>query len=749
MNRYRFSLKGAVQGIGFRPTVARLARDLQLSGWVCNADGRVLIEVQGEQAEQFLDRLMAGLPSLARIDSLEQARRPLETENAFEIRESLRQDNSRSLSIVPDQSICQSCLTELFDPESRYYLYPFLNCTQCGPRLSIVRQLPYDRPSTAMAEFPLCPACQQIYSDPADRRYHAQPTACPACGPTLSHSLDQIATALQQGQIVAIKAVGGYQLLANAFARTAVQRLRQIKMRPSKAFALMGLNLASLNPWVKCSAAAERALTSPARPIVILPMLSVDQDWQADIAPGLNQLGVMLPSSPLYYLLFHALAQPGSNPDWLSAAHENLLVITSANVAGEPMIIDDEAALNQLAGQVDLVVTANRPIVNRLDDSVLRLVDEASLFLRRARGYVPNPIPLSTSMPPVLALGAQQKVSLCLIAGQQAWVSQPLGSLSSPAQIDSFHQTLDYWLQLTGIQPQAVACDRHPDFYSSRFAYQLGMPVMPVQHHHAHLAAVMAEHHLTEPVIGLALDGYGYGDHGQAWGGEIFYLEADECRHLASLSPITLVGGEQAVRQPWRLAVAVLHQLGYYAHIAQRFSHRPELPALLKLLDSQENLPKTSSMGRWFDAVAALLGLGDLSQYEAQAPQRLEALVGSLPQQVHIDACLTAGELNLYPLVPRLLAVPPRDAAAYFHAAIIAALAQWAIDHARHQQVDQVVLGGGCFLNSILTAGLTHRLSCAGIRVYRSIQLPPHDGGLSFGQAWVAGQRIKRGAGCV
>ena len=760
IGRLAIRIRGQVQGVGFRPFVYRLAHDLRLGGWVRNDAAGVAIEAQGPATalERFLTALRQP-PPLARIDELRTTVLPARVgQEGFLIHAS--HAGSALAEITPDTAVCTACLAELFDPADRRYRYPFINCTHCGPRYTITRCVPYDRPNTSMAGFPLCPDCAREYRDPADRRFHAQPVACPVCGPRLSlreadghpvSATDVIATTLEwlrNGAIVALKGLGGFHLACDAHNAATVARLRRRKQREAKPFAVMAANLVSLTPWVECNEHERRLLEAPERPIVLLRQRAGVTAALAGVAPGMDRFGVMLPYTPLHYLLFHEAAGRPDGDGWLAQPWPLLLVMTSANPAGEPLVIDDEEAFARLAGIADGFLTHDRAIVARCDDSVRFWRPSGAAFVRRARGEVPRRIALPAAGPPVLACGGWLKNTICLTRDAQAYLSPHIGDLDNAAACHALEEMVERLLETLRIAPERVACDRHPDFYSSRFAVafaaERSLPCVTVQHHHAHIAAVAAEHGLRRPVMGLALDGVGLGDDGGHWGGELLWVDGASYRRLGSLRPLPLPGGDRAAREPWRMAAAVLHMLGRGEEIARRFPG-PLAEPVRHLLEQgdERHRPLTSSAGRLFDAAAALLGVRRVSAYEGQAAMELEALAANhgpaepLADGYHWTA---DGQLDLLPLLAWLAdqaAVSPLGAAR-FHATLALALADWVTRTARQEAVTDVALGGGCFLNRLLSVQIRSLLERNGLRVYEASQAPPNDGGLSLGQAWAA-----------
>ncbi len=750
--RRTIQISGQVQGVGFRPFVYRLAVAHRLSGFVRNDGAGVTIEIQGAPAalDDFLHALRQP-PPLARIDALGiRELTPHQMEPAFVIAASGA--GAISADITPDTAVCGDCLAELFDPGNRRYRYPFANCTNCGPRYTITTALPYDRPNTSMAGFVLCRTCAREYHDPGDRRFHAQPNACPVCGPRLSlrdaagapvDVDDVIAAALERlraGEIVAIKGLGGFHLVCDAQNAATVARLRQRKQRDAKPFAVMAANLASLACWVEGDAADWRLLESPQRPIVLLRQNLDREQPLPGIAPGLVHLGVMLPYTPLHYLLFHEAAGRPAGTSWLTQPQPLLLIMTSANPGGEPLVIDDDEATQRLQGIADGFVAHNRAILARCEDSVVT----EHVFIRRARGHTPQAIRLPQAGPSTLALGGYLKNTLCLTRDDRAYLSPHIGSLDNAATCRALEETMTHLRNILRIVPERVARDLHPDFPSSRlaatYAAEQDLPCIAVQHHHAHIAAVAAEHGLREPVLGLALDGVGLGTDGGLWGGELLRVDGANFERLGHLRPLPLPGGDRAAREPWRLAVAVLHLLGRNAEIGRRFGARATV--IQHMLERRINTPETSSAGRLFDAAAALLGVREANDYEGQAAMELEALAHRHgPERPLAEGFILRddGVLDLLPLLAALAGgMEPGQGAAWFHATLALALSEW-LGWANDQSgLKQVALGGGCFLNRLLSAQLQTRLEATGWQVLTARQAPPNDGGLSLGQAWVA-----------
>jgi hydrogenase maturation protein HypF len=744
--RRRIRVRGAVQGVGFRPYVYRLAQELELAGWVRNDAEGVEIELQGEAlaVDGLLARLEREAPPLARIRAIE----TVEVESdararAFAIRAS--RAGAVRTTVTPDVAVCEACLEELFDPRDRRYRYAFINCTHCGPRYTITRALPYDRPQTSMAAFRQCPACLAEYENPADRRFHAQPNACPACGPRLSLTnpvgvsigQDPIAAALdllRAGKILAIKGLGGYHLACDARNAAAVARLRARKQREEKPFAVMAANCASLEGLAFVSAQEKLLLASPERPVVLLESTAELEG----VAPGLASLGAMLPHTPLQYLLFHEAAGRPAGIAWLAEPQPLALVMTSANPCGEPIVRGDAEAIARLGQIADAFLAHDREIVARCDDSVLR----AGAFVRRARGYTPRAIELPAEGPSVLALGGYLKNTACMTRGREAFLSPHVGDLDNAATCRALEETVARMRGLLAIEPEVVAHDLHPDFYGTRLAETFGLPTIGVQHHHAHIAAVCAEHGVTGPVLGLALDGAGLGTDGQVWGGELLRVEGASWERLGHLAPLAAPGAERAAREPWRMAAAALHALGRGAEIAARFPQRNG-EGVRALLERGTACPPTTSAGRWFDAAAGLLGVREVASFEGQAAMLLEGLAwryGPI-EPLQEGFCIRDFVLDILPLIAHITEMRNQErAAALFHATLAEGLAQWARAAAAKAGLTMVALGGGCFQNRILSDRLIARLRSFGLQPLQARLAPPGDGGLALGQAWVAMQ---------
>ncbi len=762
---------GLVQGVGFRPFVFRLAHELGLSGWVRNDSDGVEIAVEGarQQVMNLVERLQSEPPVMARVEKVTHDFAPATgVLRGFSIAPS-RSGQVRT-GIAPDMAICPECLAELFDPTDRRYRHPFINCIHCGPRYTHTERMPYDRTNTSMAKFAQCPECQREYDNPETRRFHAQPNACPECGPSLQlydarwQSLATVdpfaATAdrIRAGQIVAIKGIGGFHLVCDARNFTAVAKLRSGKQRQQKPFAVMVLNRLSARRYAHFPEHEATLLDVSERPIVLLHKSVTCDAELSGVAPGLSSIGLMLPYTPLHYLIFHELLGKPRSGDWLNDETPQALVMTSANPGGEPLAINDIEARESLTGLADAFLTNDRDILHRCDDSILKWQGNAAAFIRRARGYTPRRILLPTSGPSVLACGAWLKNTVCLTRGNEAFVSQHIGDLDHAGARDMLDKTVAHLCHILDVQPQAVAHDLHPDFYSTQFAQKYAaehhLPIYAIQHHHAHIAAISAEYQSIEPVLGLALDGVGLGTDGNAWGGELLRAEGTKFERLGHLAPLTMPGGDRAAREPWRMAAAALFDLGRVNEISTRFPNQTGAETIGTMLQKNLNCVATSSMGRWFDAAAGLLGVNEIQAYEGQAAMLLEGLaekhgkVSSLTKGYSISA---EGILDFHPLLATLADCKEAAyGAALFHATISDGLIAWVNQVAAQTKLKVVALGGGCFLNSILSKTIIEGLSAKGLQVLTARQLPPNDGAISFGQASIVLRLINKGvASCA
>ncbi len=768
--RVRGQVEGVVQGVGFRPFVYNLALGLGLSGMVTNTAAGVELAVQGPRREvgEFFRRLISEAPPLSQIDSLNwDDDETVEGEQGFVILES-RAGTRRTL-ISPDTAVCEDCLAEMRDPADRRHGYAFINCTHCGPRYTIIQDLPYDRPFTTMKAFTMCAVCQAEYDDPGDRRFHAQPNACQQCGPRLwltdvegvemdcVDPVKEAAEALHNGEVVAIKGLGGFHLAADAFNEDAVDRLRSRKHREEKPLALMVSSLEAARDLVELDPASEEALISRQRPIVLC-----NQKLGSGVAPSVNPrnrlLGVMLPYTPLHHLLMDMGFKA--------------LVMTSGNVSEEPICLENDEALERIGGAAkrgaiaDKLLLHNRDIYLRSDDSVVRVVDGSLRYLRRSRGFVPVPLKLTQGLvppdcPPVLATGAHLKNTLCLLRGSEAFVSQHVGDLENLETLEFFELTAGHLERILEASPGLIACDLHPDYLSTRWALEAaeerGLPLVRVQHHHAHAVALMAEHGLPGPVLALSLDGTGYGPDGTVWGGELLKAEHHDYSRLGHLRRFHLPGGEAAVKEPWRVALGIL--LDLYGDAAADLdlelvrAHGEHLPLLSRMKETGLNTPLTSSLGRLFDAAAALCGLRSSVAYEGQAAIELEQAMGAPDGEGYQFAVVQEdGRFILdwggavRELVQDVVAgTDPAQVSARFHSGLINGLAAWAMAGAQANGLNQVCMGGGCLLNAELLTHLPRQLKSAGLEVYTPQAMPAGDGGLSLGQALAGAAAWERG----
>jgi hydrogenase maturation protein HypF len=753
--RVAVRVRGVVQGVGFRPLVYSAATARGLSGWVKNQTDGLHIEIEGPKAavHDFVAMLSRAPPPGARLDRVEIDELPPSAERGFRILSSAM-DAPIQPTLPADRATCGECISELQSPAERRYRYPFINCTHCGPRYSIIEELPYDRSRTTMKRFPLCDACAREYRTPSDRRFHAQPIACPACGPRLRFlssgqelasedpALRRAVQAIEAGQILALKGLGGFQLLVDAGRNDAVALLRERKQRQEKPFAIMFPSLEAVRVVCTLSAAEEHLLASPEAPIVLVRRRSPGAPGSTvaeGVAPGNPWLGVMLPYTPLHRLLLTELARP--------------VVCTSGNLADEPMCTHETEAQVRLGTVADVFLVHDRPIVRPLDDSVVRMGASGPQVLRRARGFAPLPLPLGENETCLLALGGQLKSTIALAKNGQVVVSQHLGDLSSPEGAMLLERCVGDLVCFFAARPEAVACDLHPDYVSTRLAERLAaawsVPLERVQHHHAHVAACMAEHGLSGPILGLAWDGVGLGTDGTIWGGEALVVQGRTFRRAAHLRSFSLPGGERAVREPRRAALGLLYEIFGTEALQYVGSDFPaaDIRVLFGMLQRRVNAPRTTSMGRLFDAVAALTGIRARAGFEGQAAMALEFAADNVHDAAAYPFPLDDGEparADWEPLVRAVLSdcrrgTPRACISARFHNAV----AGLAGDIAARVGLPRVVLSGGCFQNLRLARTVHARLVERGFEVYAPARYPPNDGGLSLGQAWVAAQGRK------
>jgi len=741
--RLVMKINGAVQGVGFRPFVYRLANELGLTGWVCNSTNGVTIELEGlsTKLDEFLSRVQDEKPRLSVINSLDYSMRPVIGYTDFKV-ELSDQTGDKSALVLPDIATCPDCLQDISDPNNRRYRYPFTNCTNCGPRYSIIESLPYDRNNTSMKIFPMCEECQQEYEDPADRRFHAQPNACPRCGPHLelwdkesgtlaarNNALLMACEAIEHGRILALKGLGGFHLIVDATNGQAVKNLRILKARQEKPLALMYPDIQAVKRDCELSSIEEKLLCSPESPIVLLQQKS--NNITDLVAPDNPYLGIMLPYTPLHHLLMAQLKSP--------------IVATSGNLADEPICIDEQEALARLNNIADLFLVHNRPIVRHVDDSVVRVMMGQRTILRRARGYAPMPIKLKQPIRSILAAGAHQKNSIAIAKGKQVFISQHIGDLDNRLAYKAFTKTIKSLSGIYDFSPEKIACDKHPDYTSTKYAADSGLRHKGIQHHFAHILACMAEHEIVGPLLGVAWDGTGYGDDGTIWGGEFLKIENYSYSRLAHLRTFRLPGGEKAIEETRRTALGLLFEL--YGHkLFNGPEYRSFLPSdtkttdlLRNMLEQNINSPITSSAGRLFDAVASIIDICQSTTFEGQAAMKLEFAAQSVKTdetyEFVIDHISNSYILNWEPMIMSILedrekSVSPKLIAAKFHNTLV----EMILGIANLAGEEKVVISGGCFQNKYLTERTIARLKQSGFQPYWHHLVPPNDGGICLGQ---------------
>jgi len=751
------SVKGVVQGVGFRPFVFQLAQKHDLNGWVANTSEDVKIEVEGDPAkiEAFVSDLRTKAPPLSHIENITSAPGIPTGYDKFEIRNSIAEAGKYQL-ISPDIATCPQCLHEIFNPLDRRHLYPFTNCTNCGPRFTIIKDIPYDRPLTTMRDFEMCPACQAEYENPADRRFHAQPNACPECGPHLElvdvqgraveidieydNIFTKSAQLLDDGKILAVKGLGGFLLACDATNDGAVNTLRVRKRRSSKPFAVMMASIAEVRKHCEINEEEAKLLKSPAAPIVLVKWKTSSTIANA-VAPGLKYLGVMLPYTPLHHLLVRFTCKP--------------LVMTSGNLSEEPIAKDNDEALRRLGGIADYFLMHNRDIYARYDDSVAIYESGSPRIVRRARGYAPFPVKLPYQSRQILACGAEEKNTFCLARENYAFVSQHIGDMENMETLEHYVNTLELYQKLLKITPQIIAADMHPEYLPTKYAKELAakenLPLVSVQHHHAHIAACMADNGITDRVIGVALDGTGYGTDGKIWGGEFLVADYHGFEHLAHLEYLPLPGGSQAIKKPYRTAAGYLLALGITLNSSlplMQYLPDEELSIIRDQVTKNLNAPQTSSMGRLFDAVAALTGVRGVIDYEAQAAIDLESCAASAtgetstyPYALTIQDGMTI--IKLFDLFTAIIKdiharIRKETVAARFHNTVSALVVDVCRDISAKTGLKKAALSGGVFQNRLLFSKTVNLLVLAGFQVYTHHQVPCNDGGISLGQAAVA-----------
>ncbi len=757
-------IEGLVQGVGFRPTVYRVAKDLGLLGEVFNDAEGVGVYLVGaaEQVARFPDALLENRPPLARIDRIREV--PCEPRHYADFSITQSVTGKVSTNITADAATCEACLSDMFDPSNRRWRYAFTNCTHCGPRFSITRHLPYDRPQTSMAPFVMCDCCQAEYENPLDRRFHAQPNACPDCGPTLCFTLadrqsldgdpiDRTVEAIRAGQIVAVKGLGGFHLVCDARNPEAVERLRVRKNRYEKPLAVMVANIASARRWVEIDSVSEALLCGSQRPIVLLPQ-KVGASLQG-IAPGMSDYGIMLPYTPIHWLIFHSMAGKPVGLDWTrNQILDDVLVMTSANLGGEPLVIDNEEAYERLEGIADAWLIHDRDILIRCDDSVVRVVDGDPIFIRRARGFVPDGVRVSKAIPQTLATGAYLKNTAAMSRGDEIFLTQHIGDLDNRVTCEALDEAVDHLRNILEIEPEVITSDCHPDFYSTRlakhWAQSTDKPFIPIFHHAAHIGAVMAEANRSETTVGWALDGVGYGPDGAIWGGELLSVDSLGFERLAGMRSLPLPGGDRAAREPRRMAAAVLTLLGREDEIEKRWPTLPNARHFSELVRNERLTQTTTSLGRWFDAASALLGLCEVQKDESHAAMLLESLASKAKGRIMTGLInIQHRQLDPLPLMGYLTDardVDKAQAAADFHRTIAFGLAVLARSMCeRIGYSGPIVLSGGCVANRLLVQSLKTDFQSLGVEVLIPKKVPAGDGGIALGQAWLAGLVAKRG----
>jgi hydrogenase maturation protein HypF len=755
IRRLKIGIQGTVQGIGFRPFVYNLAHAKNLCGHVLNTSAGVDIEIEGEslKLDRFVEAIKSKKPPLAHIAEMRTMPMAVKSDEGFVIKKSASHAK-KITSIPPDIGICRDCLKELQTPGDRRYRYPFINCTNCGPRYTIIEDIPYDRPYTSMRNFDMCKACMKEYTDPLNRRFHAQPNACPVCGPQVSlwdkdqkpsaasDPIAETAALLKQGNIVAVKGLGGFHLAADAENSRAVKRLRSRKHREEKPLALMAYDMDRIRGIAHVDAKEEALLTAPSRPIVIL-VKRLPNSISPEVSPQNRNFGVMLPYTPLHYLLLDS--------------DLTALVMTSGNTSQEPISIDNADAFSRLESIADFFLIHNRDIYLRTDDSIVRNIDKKTRMIRHARGYAPSPVYLKNHFPQILACGAETANTVCLTKDKQAFVSQHIGDLTNLDSLNSFEHTISHLKQIFDIDPEIVAYDLHPDYLSTKFAHETGLKKIGVQHHHAHIASCMTEHGIESPVIGLALDGTGYGTDGRIWGGEILLSLLDRFDRLAHFDYIPMPGGNAAVREPWRMAVSYLHRAfgeGLWDLKLPLFEHieKTKIRFILDMMKKGINCPETSSLGRLFDGVSALLGIRYRVSYEGQAAVELETTAAASdvkPYPFEFKKEKTIYQISTSAIIQAVVDDLSKgthvSAISYrFHITLIRLFADLCKAIRSDTGCPRVVLSGGVFQNAVLLSGLTKTLLENGFKIYSHSKIPTNDGGISFGQAAIAAAVYKK-----
>lgn len=742
---YRIQVQGLVQGVGFRPFIYRIASGNSLTGWVENRNDGVTIHVEGKESDiqKFISDIGTKAPPASRIQSVKRSIIEPGNYSGFEIVKS--SDTSDEITeISPDIAVCSECLQDIKVQENRID-YPFTNCTNCGPRFTIIKDLPYDRHKTTMAKFTMCQDCECEYNDILDRRFHAQPVACLNCGPTyrlrvngesyvdLSVIIQKISTMIEEGKIIGIKGLGGFFIACDAMNQKAVSRLRKAKDRDGKPFAVMFKSLKQLKDFAWLSDAEEKEIISWRRPIVLLKSI---KPLAADVNVGFQTIGAMLPYMPIHHMLFEKLKIPA-------------IVLTSGNISEQPILIENDSAAEKLAGRVDALLDYNREIYNRTDDSVIMIVNDTVRQIRRSRGFVPNPIDLGMNVDGILATGAELVNCFCLGKGEQAIMSQHIGDLKNLETYEFYIETIDQYKKLFRVSPKSIVCDLHPDYLSTRYAEESGLEVLRVQHHHAHIASCMAEHNLDERVIGVSFDGIGYGDDQNIWGGEFFICDLEDYKRPFHFEYVPMPGGDKATEEPWRMAVSYL-----YTHFGDEFLtwdipfikqiKESDIRLIIQAIEKKINAPLTSSAGRLFDAIAAITGICIHSDFHAEAPMRLESVIDM--NCIDQYDFRIAKEISFHDTIHGVLddmrnSIPVPVIAAKFHNTIISVIFAAVTELADKTSIHKVALAGGTFQNRYILERIEQKLSKSGFLVYFPHQVPANDGGIALGQLIIAAKR--------
>ncbi|MGI1690582.1 carbamoyltransferase HypF [Thermoanaerobacter uzonensis] len=738
----QINIYGIVQGVGFRPFVFNIAQKYNLKGMIYNNSSGVYIEVEGEKenVECFIKEIKENPPSLAVIDEIKIKESEVKNYREFKIRESKEDDGF--VPVSPDMGVCDDCLKEMNDPNDRRYRYPFINCTNCGPRFSIIEDIPYDRPKTSMKVFPMCEKCEQEYNNPNDRRFHAQPVACFDCGPKLEFVGDNCqedeikcaVDALKRGKIVAIKGIGGFHLAVNALDDEAVSTLRSRKKRYGKPFAVMMKDIKQVEEYCILSEEEKKLLLSQRKPIVLLKKKG--EKLARGVADGLDTLGVMLPYVPIHYLLMEEIDFP--------------IVMTSGNVSEEPLCKDNEEALEKLKDIADVFLLNNRDIVNRIDDSVTSFNGGAERIIRRARGYAPQPILLKKDVKAnVLAVGGFYKNTFCMTRGQYAFISHHIGDLDNEKTFEYYKEQIERYKGLFRVTPQVIAHDMHKGYLSTQYALSCDLPRIEVQHHHAHIASCMAEYNITDKVIGIAYDGTGYGTDGNIWGAEFLICDLKDFLRVGHLKYKPLPGGELAIRKIYRVALGFISEdINFYKDFVERFDSR-EVDLILKQIEKKINTPYVSSMGRFFDAAASLLGVRDQVLFEGQGAMELESLIIENDDFYDFDVYrdeeyIINPEMILHQLYEDYKnGIDKRIIATKFHNSIVEFTHYLALELRKEFGINKVVLSGGSFQNRYLLKKLLAKLTASGFEAYSNSKVPCNDGGISLGQAVIANRKLE------